>query len=137
MPSGRTHTTATLAATPVVALAAFAAGLPVVPAALGCLSAVLLSPDLDVDGGYIGVAYLRKVSPLLAFAWRVYWWPYAKILGHRSRYSHLPGLGTALRLAYVSWPFALFGITASPEVAGAYFLGLCVGDTLHALMDVL
>jgi uncharacterized metal-binding protein len=135
-------------------------------ATLGCTSGVLLSPDLDVDAGYIGIGIAKKyLGSIFSTGWKFAWKPYAIIVPHRSRISHMPGVGTVLRLLYVyafylvigtflfytiGWPrtvyilpvkdaiTALLHGTAQIEVKAALagFLGLCLVDTLHALMDV-
>ena len=95
MPIGKTHTK--MSAWLAVGLA------PVSPAAaLGCLSGVLLSPDLDVDAGYYGLHVIRTIwGEAGADVWRAFWLPYAKIMPHRSIASHFPLFSTAVRLGYV------------------------------------
>ena len=55
------------------------------------LGGLLLSPDLDTRSNAT-----RRWGPL-----RVLWWPYRKLLRHRSPVSHSPLIGTAVRLTYL------------------------------------
>jgi uncharacterized metal-binding protein len=56
------------------------------------LGGLLLSPDLDTRSNPS-----QRWGPL-----RWLWWPYRKLLRHRSLLSHSPLLGTAIRLAYLA-----------------------------------
>jgi len=87
---------------------------------------------------------------LVARMWRIFWYPYARWLipRHRHPLSHLPVLGTALRLAYLclvpalAWAaFTLFlplpplpSLTLTLNLQWA-IAGLVMVDALHALMD--
>lgn len=42
-----------------------------------------------------------NISPILGWAWEVYWYPLARAIPHRSPLSHLPPLCTLIRLAYM------------------------------------
>lgn len=53
---------------------------------------LLLSPDLDTRSNAT-----RRWGPL-----RLLWWPYRRLLRHRSLLSHSPLLGSAGRLAYLA-----------------------------------
>jgi len=55
MPSGRVHTVTT------IGLAVGTALFVPAPVTVGILSGLILSPDLDVDDGFIGLAHLRRV----------------------------------------------------------------------------
>jgi uncharacterized metal-binding protein len=106
----------------------------------GALAGVILSPDLDLSENkrFFGQ---RGIFGLFYFLWRVYWYPYGKLLHHRGVLSHFPIIGTSLRLLYVGWPFLLiwlyFGnIQLDLGPLKWVFFGLCVVDTVHALMDV-
>ena len=69
-----------------------------------------LSPDLDTKS-------------LALKRWGFFqgiWWPYRKIIPHRSLFSHGPIIGTTIRIFYLlfwitcfSWVMQLFGITYS------------------------
>jgi len=79
---------------------------------------------------------------ILKFAWRLYWLPYARLVPHRSLWSHAPVIGTAIRLFYLGgiaslfWPGRIVPLLDFPLVRGA-ILGLMVVDTLHCIADIL
>lgn len=136
MPSGRIHTMST------IALAMTTVPLMSIPLTAGVLTGCVLSPDLDVDSGFIGLAHLRRfpmVGPLISGLWRVFWWPYSRLAPHRSHISHSIFFGTVLRVAYLMVPLLainVMGIPLSlPDWFGMWFVGLCSSDGLHILMD--
>ena len=154
MASGRAHSIASLAVGGVTAVVyyGFAGDAPVAGwCAAGGLSAVLLSPDLDHPSGYIGLAILRRLplGKAWEFIWRTYWTPYRWLVGtftrrtygagdsHRSFLSHLPGIGTALRLAWLLWIPLVFGWVSLPELCGAWpaLATLLACDVMHSVMD--
>jgi uncharacterized metal-binding protein len=102
MPSGRTHDRITFWCLP--AIAAITGWLTHSPALIVIVSlsflvgGLMLGPDLDIHS----VQY-RRWGPL-----RWIWLPYRKALRHRSRLSHGPIIGTALRVIYLSAWIALF-----------------------------
>ena len=63
-----------------------------------------LSPDLDTR-----CRALRRWGPL-----QLLWWPYRRLLRHRSLFSHGPLIGTALRLSYLLAWLALLLLLLSP-----------------------
>ena len=94
MASGRSHDHATwMLALPFGALWWPWLGLAGVAAAGGgfLLGGLLLSPDLDTRSNPT-----QRWGPL-----RLLWWPYRRLLRHRSLLSHSPLLGTAGRLSYL------------------------------------
>lgn len=140
MPVGNRHTVATLSATSILtaqAIVTMDAGLAVV--ALGCLCGLVLSPDLDVDGGSISIHHVREtIGAFGAWAWEEYWTLYAGAIAHRSWLSHFPGIGTMVRLAYFipTWG-VLWSLLAGFWWAWAWVAGLVLSDFIHALMDVI
>ena len=56
------------------------------------IGGLLLSPDLDTR------SHATRRWGFL----KLLWWPYRRILSHRSLFSHSPLLGTSLRLAYLA-----------------------------------
>ena len=146
MPAGRVHTKHTIVASVIILCWAPIDVRTSILASIGCLSGVLLSPDLDVDNGNISMYFLRRVHPLLSWTWKKYWLPYARLIKHRSRISHLPILSTAIRLLYIV-PAIYFVIFISSELGLkfstnldiisllSFFLGLAVSDSIHWLAD--
>ncbi len=63
-----------------------------------------LSPDLDTRS-----RPTRRWGPL-----GLLWWPYRRMLSHRSLLSHCPFVGTALRLAYLAAVVALAAALLAP-----------------------
>jgi len=129
--------------------AGFAAG-------AGCLAGIYLTPDLDV--GYWAriqsMKEIKKSFPVLGRVWHIIWLPYAIMLPHRSVWSHWPIIGTAVRLAYLSFILiALIFVAGSltgwnPErviftisvfyrysLTHWFVLGIVISDTVHWLMD--
>ena len=136
MPSGRTHTTTTC----LLALLT----LPLMKPALtaGVLAGLIVSPDLDVDKGFIGLAHLRRVpfvGRALSWMWRVFWYPYAFIVPHRSYISHSIFFGTFLRVACLITPLLTLNFWGVPMNFPAWlfpaFIGLCLADALHIVLD--
>jgi len=134
--SGLMHTTATLMLTS-SAVSYYGWTRPELSAAaiLACCWSVLVQPDLDQldNGGYYGLFVLDKTSRLpVSNLWRLYWMPYAKVLRHRSIFSHTPVLGTLIRLVYGGW----YLLPLIANEAGAVWLSLVVAaDFLHWVMD--
>jgi len=89
----------------------------------------------------------RWVWPL-GIVWFAIWFPYAKLMPHRSFWSHFPLVGTAVRLAYL---LAIIALIASilgfyevaldwaesvpPEVWVYLYLGLATADIGHWVAD--
>lgn len=65
---------------------------------------LLLSPDLDTRSNAT-----RRWGPL-----RLLWWPYRRLLSHRSLVSHTPLLGTAGRLLYLALLLAALCLLGQP-----------------------
>lgn len=102
MPSGRTHDRITLWCLPPVVGLTFgltnSPSLTVMTALSFLVGGFMLGPDLDIHS----IQY-KRWGPL-----RWLWLPYQKALKHRSRLSHGPVVGTALRVAYLALWMALF-----------------------------
>lgn len=152
MSNGRVHTTVSL----VVAVPAFFVSLKLgmnpVATLIGSLLGVIMTPDLDVNRkGRISVntygeQVLWRMNRPLGRAYQLYWEPYARIVRHRSIISHLPILGTGIRLAYLLWPVFLvvwylvsrFG-WEMPGYLPVWFrsaiFGLAVADFFHWALD--
>lgn len=139
MPTGRTHTSATIIAAGALALGAalliYQTGRPEFAALpIGALAGLLLSPDLDVERGSISNHHARRIGCVFGALWRWYWWPYAKIAKHRGL-SHAPVLGTLIRLVYIGWWIPLVWRPMPWAWVGAFAVGLAIVDLIHIGMD--
>jgi uncharacterized metal-binding protein len=152
MPNGKIHTSATLllaAGTGILSVSLMQA--PAVTTALvgGCLAGLVLTPDLDVDRGSISHRIVnRSAGQLVGFVWRLFWFPYSRMMPHRSWWSHMPVFSTIIRVVYLFLLPALAWWLASTVVdlpalrlpawdwLPTAFVGLVLSDTLHALMDI-
>lgn len=148
MPDGRVHTLTTIVLSGVLAYASYRVGYPVAQVAAlagGCLSGLLLSPDLDVDRGSISMSHAQRLGGcFVGMLWAILWKPYALLIPHRSPLSHFPLIGTAIRLAYVTLIGLL--IIAALRITGANLpalpawwpwsiAGLVLADLLHFILD--
>ena len=146
MPNGITHFRTTLAILPVATIVTFAKtndiGISMAIGA-GCLVGTLVSCDLDVDGGNYSYYLVRRVTGNIgSFLWGVFWWPYAVVVPHRSTISHFPVISTIIRATYLLIPIIIIMMllkiplptTISPLWTWA-FLGLCLSDLLHIILD--
>ena len=129
MSSGKVHRNITLLAVPVTIGTALylGGGLPgASQAAAGCIAAIWINPDLDLNYG-----------PLLL---RVLFWPYRRFIPHRSIFSHGPIIGTIGRIAYVyGLVLLLCAVFGWPLVSLGDCPWLCVAlmfcDLLHSVAD--
>jgi len=115
---------------------------------LGILFGVFMDPDLDLPGKTMSEARMRQVNPVLGQLWYWFWWPYAKMSHHRG-ISHVPVLGTGIRVVYLLWvPLLLYvillagSVSMYPEfvvvmigLAVSAFTGLCIADGVHIAYD--
>ncbi|RMF46735.1 MAG: hypothetical protein D6755_06230 [Anaerolineae bacterium] len=146
MPNGKVHATATVitaaVSTPILLT------LTTPPHALswagGCLCGLILTPDLDLERPTKSHAIVRHSAGRgWMLVWFLFWYPYARLLPHRSPWSHAPVIGTLLRVAYLAllpmlgmflWHREPYLPHLSPAVLWALGGLMCV-DALHALMD--
>lgn len=115
--------------------------------AIGCLLGLIVEPDLDVNHVTESERKMIKVFGPLAYLWIGLWLPYALIVPHRSILSHMPILGTAIRLVYLlGWLYLLLNavsmqdwlfiaIQSNLEVLAWLVLGLVIVDTGHWIAD--
>lgn len=87
--------------------------------ACGITFGFLFDPDLDLEGismaeYRLGVLtapiltwfaphnreYVKKVRNFFTLLWKVFWYPYALLMPHRSPLSHLPVLADVIRITY-------------------------------------
>ena len=145
MASGRAHDRATLIfSAPLGVSAAVLWGLDtgLVAAAACLIGGLWLSPDLDTHSNA-----LRRWGPL-----RGLWWPYRRLIPHRSLWSHGPLIGTGLRLllllgwwsllsALTGWPTnaglpqLILWLEQQPQQAIALVIGLEASAWLHLVLD--
>lgn len=147
MPSGSVHNTATITigiiTTPIMVWkfgldfgVAYGAGV-----ALG----TLLTPDLD-QSERVMIKPQHIVVDIFGHtvgkAWHLYWYPYGALMPHRSFFSHFPIVGTSIRVLYLLMTFwgicwiLGFGIIV-PPIPYEVFIGLCVADAGHYILDIL
>ena len=145
MPGGKAHALASVAGaavSSVFVLAASKNALFGLSTGLGCLSGVLLTPDLDQEGISAAEWRLVKATFGLGFVWLALWWPYAFVFRHRG-VSHWPIIGTLTRLAYLGGFWVIIWLIlgrpdlprAQIEYLGFGVAGLMLSDLLHCLMD--
>ena len=148
MPSGKTHAAMTVAAAAGLCITGYALGAPTVPTWAvtgGCLAGVLLTPDLDVDNPVHSHAIVdRRMGCLPGFIWRIFWYPYARVIPHRHWLSHAPVVGSLLRLAYMGIPLYIVLVLLGYARIDSYFppwwlwvpIGLVISDSLHWAADM-
>ncbi|HDR7514082.1 metal-binding protein [Bacillus mobilis] len=145
MPSGRTHTKINLISLPVVLFMLFSYGLTnldfLLTFAIGFLVGTsFLTPDLDTySNAYNKWGFLR-----------IFWYPYKKVMPHRSFFTHTIILGDVIRIAYMLIVFSpflfllnviafdgnLIEIAKKHEVEIVTFvMGIVVASTLHIIAD--
>ena len=149
MAKGSTHAKATLALAAVGGWVSYRLGHPL-PFTLaltgGVLAGLAITPDLDLERGCISNAVIRRlVGRTVERLWGLFWRPYGLLLRHRSRLSHLPVVGTTVRLVYLCALPALIcwlagnalGWTLIPSWIWWSIAGLILADSPHFLMDSL
>ena len=146
MPSGKTHAVMTVTATAGITVGMALAGFPpqdIQNATMGCMTGIILSPDLDVDGGFLGHGIMQKYfGVIFGTIWKAFWLPYAWFFPHRSEGSHFPVISTLGRVFYVYGMYFCICVDFNinpwvPDVRTAFYLisGLVVSDTLHYFAD--
>ena len=70
-------------------------------ASAGCLSGVLISPDLDMANRTVSETVVIRWLGVLGYLWMVLWKPYACLHKHRG-ISHVPLIGTLTRVGYLA-----------------------------------
>lgn len=116
MPNSDTHDKITVALAAPIGVAAIVAtdwtlGLMVLAGYL--IGGFMMNGDLDLNS-----TPYHRWGPL-----RIIWWPYQKLVRHRSRWSHWPFLGTVSRIVYL-------GVISSILFAAPIYFGLI---DLHAV----
>jgi uncharacterized metal-binding protein len=109
---------------------------------IGALLGVFMSPDLDLDATWGRRLLLNWAYPV-GVGWSLLWWPYTKLVAHRSLISHVPVGGSLLRVAYLLAPWVLTRWLLEEPIDwelwvkwGAWpLLGLVLSDMVHWLRD--
>jgi len=120
----------------------------------GYLLGAMVDPDMDLPKKNTYAKQLWRRT--IIFAWMVPWWNLYGILaqrflgGHRSFWTHMPGISTIMRLAWMCFPFGLIGRIISPgtmaqvlvspmahRIMLGVFIGLTLSDTIHAISDLI
>lgn len=135
MPDGKLHALGTGTVTSAIVACGLYFGLPPEITgymALGSLATLVINPDLD---------QAEARSGCLA----AIFYPYGKLIPHRSWLSHLPIVGTILRVGYL---YGLVWILSYlievhlgyriwiPSVSLGIVAGMMLSDTFHAFLDV-
>lgn len=132
MPDGATHSVITIAAGAATVAGLAYLGRPtseLLPLSIGFFVSLAVNPDLDLNRRF------PKRNPA-RWLWWIYWYPYSRLIGHRSLYSHIPIIGTAIRVAYLFPLVAIFGYLWEwiPPIA-TIVAGLAISDAIHAVVD--
>lgn len=105
MASGKTHAANARAviwlSVPVSAAIAWRVDPQAIAGVGGAVVGWLIEPDLDLHNVTTrSENRMYRISPVLGYAWEIFWYPLARAIPHGSPLSHLPPLCTAIRLAY-------------------------------------
>lgn len=138
MADGKTHQRFAIAGT--VAVAALTIPHDEIAYTIGAAVAVVLDPDLDLyQVKTQSESTMEKLLPEPLFrVWFAWTTAYGTLFPHRSFWTHTPGLGTAIRFAWMLGPLVLLGLPAAwlwgPGLlkawAGATFI-----DGIHWVLD--
>lgn len=90
---------------------------------------LVATPDVDHNS--------RKVfrGSLLRRLWALFWWPYKKLIPHRSAWSHSLLKGFPLRLLYVVLPLQLLLPYFGAAWIAHFVLAALVADVVHLWLD--
>lgn len=124
---------------------------------LGALGGMLIDPDLSDQHNITTHTEQRmwRISPLLGYLFQVYWYPLSILINHRAWISHLPVIGTTMRIVYmfgpplayilvywygysfdpVGWVMHLWVNRANYHALGWMYLFWAYQDFLHLKLD--
>lgn len=146
MADGAVHLMGDIAGATVVTVASVGASVVYGPLVLFTAAGALLGIVVDSDLDHHAITKSERLMFILArrvgagwlgWVWMLYWWPYMRLMPHRSFWSHFPFVATAIRLAYVSpllcwlWPV----VAAYPVIVFYVWLGMSCIDVVHATLD--
>lgn len=138
MPSGKIHSQDSIIIATGIAAFSIANSLDFIPSAIGALTGIILSPDLDQDDLTISELSIIRKAPAIGWLFYLYWFPYAKIIPHRHWSSHWPVVGTLGRILYLTplW-YALSYFQFDLYNLRYWLIGLALSDLAHWLRDSL
>lgn len=103
MSSGSVHTLSAIALTAGFAVAALIDyDIKATEYAVGAAVGIFVSPDCDVDKGFVAYGYIRKrLGDWAEYVWDRIWFMYRRSVKHGSELSHFPVISTLGRLSYL------------------------------------
>lgn len=146
MSNGKVHMATNVIAGCAMVGLGIAAELPLEPIVLGSIAGTFITPDYDLRNN-LPKSIICKV-PIVKEIWSFIWWPYHKLIKHRSFWSHSPIFSTLIRIGYLlAWLLLLIilleyifntYILSSFEVDYTLLLlvaAWCIQDITHILLD--
>lgn len=118
---------------------------------IGCLTGLIIEPDLDVDTITTSEWKMVKRFWIFGMVWVTFWYPYAKLIPHRNPLSHFPIVGTLGRLFYLILISVFIGymfdlqvdemmmnieVVFNHRLFAVWVIGLMVADTGHCVADI-
>lgn len=123
--------------------------------AIGALVGVMVTPDCDVDNGFIAYHYIkRSLGSWAERIWDYIWFFYRRSLKHGSELSHFPIISTLGRITYLFFfaivlPYLFMGIFVHFDLRYELLwwvgkicqywkvvVGLMGADTIHFALDI-
>lgn len=107
----------------------------------------LLTPDSDQDIKTYGEWLFGLFDPYLGKVFEWWFLPYAKIIPHRSIWSHYPVISPLIRLLYLLFPFWILSWIIKPinnifqllyynwDLVIYWFIGFFIVDLAHLFLD--
>lgn len=139
MPNHETHEHVGLATVPVVAIGMYyfdaSVATTAITSALYIAATYYLSPDLDHD---VGAASYRRWG-----IFRFIWYPYQKIIKHRSWISHSGPISATIKLVYLLlWFLPILFFVPIDYLTHMYWYGIlwiavALSDTTHTVLDLI
>ena len=142
MPSGKIHSQDSIALAALTLALPFVTDLPFsisIPVAAGCVSGIILSPDLDQEGKTHSENVIFRMLKPLGVVFFLYWYTYAVIMPHRHFLSHFPVVGTLGRLMYLAplWWLLFWRVGLDVPGWGVWWVaGLMLSDAVHWARDI-
>ncbi len=154
--NGKAHMTVNIVTGVALVTISVYVGLPndaIAGIAVGAVVGTAITPDYDFEKNL--PKHMIGRIPLLGYVWNLYWLPYARVVKHRSFFSHSPIASTTFRLLYLwlgvtailylfdlitgtsTWGYSLnlFAENGNPQFWLYLFGAWCVQDMTHLLLD--